>query len=185
MLYSYVGQVGQVEFLLSKGGSLNELGDGIVEALAASEEFRRSSNHYLVAGAACVVGRHLWFTGVDDEEAIAWTETVAAHWEKVGNRHQRTIFKIPLLLREVFAGTPSAAADIYLNMAEQLQPPIPLFLDFGTLMPHLIMLSLMMLFPAKYGTTFGTENKYAEAAKLEFSKTFARLQTWMNFQTRL
>ncbi|KAJ3196117.1 hypothetical protein HK101_010048 [Irineochytrium annulatum] len=51
ILYAFVGQVCQVEFMLSRGGSLNEIGDGIVEALAASEDFKRGSNHYPLATA--------------------------------------------------------------------------------------------------------------------------------------
>ncbi|KAJ3196113.1 Adenylate cyclase type 10 [Irineochytrium annulatum] len=150
VLYACVGQLLQTQFMWSKGESLNDAIEGLTECLAASEEFKRSSNHYLLATSSCVIARHLWFTGRDDDEANVWTRMAITQTEKIGNRFHRALYKMPLLLQEMLTGSHSDACQIYSDMAQVLQYRNPRFLDFANLSPHLIFMSLMLLFPTRY-----------------------------------
>ncbi|KAJ3196114.1 hypothetical protein HK101_010045 [Irineochytrium annulatum] len=142
------------EFMRSKGQSLNDDVDGAIEGLAASEEFKKGRNNYLVILVSSAVGQHYWFMG-DDKEAMEWTAIASLHTEKAPNRYHRAIFKLPLLLQALFTGNFSGACDFYQHFARELQPPIPTFFEFGTLLPHLIFLSLLLLFPAPFAQKMG------------------------------
>ncbi|KAJ3157494.1 hypothetical protein HK101_001444 [Irineochytrium annulatum] len=149
MLWNIVGNMLPTDFMLSRGGSINDEIEGAVEGLAASVDFRKSNHHFLLAMGSCAVANHYWFAG-EDEEATAWTTMTSSHGEKTGNRYHRAIYKMPVFLRALFTTDYFEACNIYLHLAKELNPPLPWFPQFGTLLPHLILMSLILLFPAPF-----------------------------------
>ncbi|KAJ3196118.1 hypothetical protein HK101_010049 [Irineochytrium annulatum] len=141
------------EFMRSRGGGVFYDLKGILGDLGGFAELEKSNNYYFMAMNASLIARHLLFAG-EDAEAAVWTARMLRDVGRVGNRyHRRAVFKMPIVVQDLFStGNYAEACNTYLSLALELQHPLPPFLEFGTMLPQLTFLGLMLLFPAPFAS---------------------------------
>ncbi|KAJ3191976.1 hypothetical protein HK101_007205 [Irineochytrium annulatum] len=149
------------EFMRSQGGSLCEDFGDIVRNLEGFAELEETNNYHVMAMNASLIARHLLFAGYDADGAM-WTEKMQKYVKRVGNRYHQAVFKMPIVVQNLFSGNLAEACNTYLSLALELQHRLPPFLEFGTMLPQLTFIGLMLLFPAPFAS-----NDHAQAAELK------------------